>query len=539
MFLWFVVSARLLSNHVIGLRLECPRHADSGDRRVETSQHHTTCIPAYYYQNANVTDLIMDHAERGSGDSLFGQPTNVLQSPGAASFSAGSFADPYLDDQRYQDLSSELRSFLLATAQSTCPTRAHTPGPAANLTIPSEYADVIWPNGQLDLRHTGVPVMDSAKYLRNWLTECAPWLDMFDQSRMFGSQVPCLAKNSPAILYAMLALSARQSARQSDAPYASEHSFDLYAKAIASLSAALDTHNPCIPVAACILCVLEMMSANPRNWKHHLEGCAALFEASGIHGLSGGLHQAVFWCFARMDLCSAIIDGGVASTVIPIEKWAIIDRRLAPDLESDDYVSGVAAGFAEQASHSHDMRANHAVYLCAKVCDLLARRTRYVEMGEENGYNNDHFSTRWSSLWEELQLWVNGLPADFLPFTTVVDQQGFPRKLFSQYAAISSTQLYHTACILMLDARAPGVTGGITPSTFSILWHAKQVVGISLGNEHRGCLNNAIQPLYVAGRHFTHRDEHATVMNLLRKIENKSGWAAKWRIKDLETMWGY
>ncbi|KAK9311633.1 hypothetical protein V1524DRAFT_441835 [Lipomyces starkeyi] len=60
-----------------------------------------------------------------------------------------------------------------------------------------------------------------------------------------------------------------------------------------------------------------MMSSSPQDWRHHLEGCAAMFSSAGIHGFSGDLGQTLFWCFARMDLASAVIG----------EEWTIIDHE--------------------------------------------------------------------------------------------------------------------------------------------------------------------------------------------------------------------
>jgi hypothetical protein len=37
-------------------------------------------------------------------------------------------------------------------------------------------------------------------------------------------------------------------------------------------------------------------------WRRHLDGCACLIQSLGINGFSGGLEQALFWCFARMGL---------------------------------------------------------------------------------------------------------------------------------------------------------------------------------------------------------------------------------------------
>jgi hypothetical protein len=42
----------------------------------------------------------------------------------------------------------------------------------------------------------------------------------------------------------------------------------------------------------CILAVMELMSVSPRDWRRHVEGCAALFDSFNVNGLSGGHLQA-------------------------------------------------------------------------------------------------------------------------------------------------------------------------------------------------------------------------------------------------------
>lgn len=127
-------------------------------------------------------------------------------------------------------------------------------------------------------------------------------LDMFDTNCTFRQQLPALSHSFPALLYALLAISARQLERKSGIQDWYD-SLELYQEAIRLLSPLIQVRDPKIVAACVVLCCLEMMSARAQDWHRHLEGCAALFEASGIHGLCGGLLQAVFWCYARMGKC--------------------------------------------------------------------------------------------------------------------------------------------------------------------------------------------------------------------------------------------
>lgn len=122
---------------------------------------------------------------------------------------------------------------------------------------------------------------------------------MFDSRRAFGIQLPALARNSPALLYAILAISARQMERKRGAQDSFD-SIELYQEAIRLLTPLLQVRDQKVVATCVLLCCLEMMSASAQDWRRHLEGCAALFDAFGIHGFGSELPQAVFWCYARM-----------------------------------------------------------------------------------------------------------------------------------------------------------------------------------------------------------------------------------------------
>ena len=122
---------------------------------------------------------------------------------------------------------------------------------------------------------------------------------MFDEQQHFKTKVPLLAQSSLPLIYAMLAISARQIERAKKLQ-GDHDSLQLYQESIRSLTPQLLTRDPNVMATCVILCVLEMMSASPSNWRRHLDGCAALLSSHSINGFSGGLLQAVFWCYARM-----------------------------------------------------------------------------------------------------------------------------------------------------------------------------------------------------------------------------------------------
>lgn len=226
-----------------------------------------------------------------------------------------------------------------------------------------------------------------------------------------------------------------------------------------------------------------------------------------------------------LDVCGAIISDGTQGTLLKSSRW------LSPGYSHED----AHQLFLETGSA--DMYANCAVYLCAKVCELLADYTGFTELGHDNGCTDREFERRWIQLWEDLQNWFSERPAELLPVRTT-KMGPFVHVFFCFWAAISSNQLYHTACILLLGVK-PRNTNFESSFVISSVWHARRVCGISLANPHHGCLNNAVQPLWVAGRLFSHKAEHEAIIKLIQEIEAASGWAACWRINDLKIAWGY
>ncbi|KAI9167948.1 Transcription activator AMTR1 [Paramyrothecium foliicola] len=433
--------------------------------------------------------------------------------------------DPALDPQFFH-LQEELRAVLFSGLSNLSPSRPSTPAqvePEAQQTLNFSSAKITVPHARL------------IQYLQNWITECAPHLDKFDEDQSFQIEVPLMAQKSPALLYAMLAFSARQMERRGMMPRNCD-SLELYQESIRLLSPGLQAKDPNMLVTACILAVFELMSGDARDWKRHVEGCASLFEYFGVNGFTGGLPQAVFWCYARMELCGAIISDGAEATVLALDRWyPPMDEALASPIAVEQYVKGL---FHEAGRGSPDMHANWAIYLCTRVCDLRFRRTQFLELGITDFHDSRPFAEQWEVLWAELKFWLDERPPSMRPILLpdAEDKHIFPTIMFPHWAAISSNQVYHAACILMLEMQPPG---GSLDAQCLALWHARQICGISCANAHPGSMVNSIQPLYIAGRLFSHVSERQQIAQLLRSIDRGTGWGALWRLKDLETEWGY
>ncbi|KAI5797752.1 fungal-specific transcription factor domain-containing protein [Geopyxis carbonaria] len=457
-------------------------------------------------------------------------PTNTATSVCSPSFDTISNNSAFVGTS-YEELQNTLRHHIFLTTRSDVPTREGSPGvddihrrnfddkrPAT----PSTLATLRERNS-ITKKPPDTALQREAVLLKNYLDEVAPWLDMFDNQRHFEHVIPIVAKSSEHLKFSILALSARQlELADPRKKQPGSESLSLYHQAIIKLLPQLESKTNDVVASCVILCVLEMMSCSPQDWRRHLEGCATLIDSAGLHGNVGGLGQSLFWCFARMDVCGGII--AEESTIVPLGKWA-----GHPHLGWNDSIQL----FQTAAARDFDMYANYSVFLCATALDLLA--------SADANRNTEAYRERWRTLWGLLQEWHANRPEAMQPLMTLPADpddgaKPFPKILYGNSPAISGNQLYHTSSILLAQAKPKGER--LAPGSKSIIWHARQVCGISATNTHHGCWSNALQPLWVAGRLMSHPSEHRVILDTLSRIERETGWKMSWRAEDLMEFWG-
>ncbi|KAH8649133.1 hypothetical protein BX600DRAFT_110649 [Xylariales sp. PMI_506] len=468
-------------------------------------------------------------------------PHTIALDPGLTNIEAidADLVDYTLDDglflpgSAYLDLHSTLRSHLIQESNSCTPTRCGTPKHAED--VPLEGSTTRLSHGQTFVAERSHLVDDDPSLVLtgeqesllwvNWLEEVAPWLDKFDHHKHFQYTLSPMSQSHAHVKYAIMAVSARQMERKGSGGQSIPSSLALYQQAIHLLLPHLATRSTPVIASCVVLCVLEMLSCSPKAWRRHLDGCATLLQAVGIHGFSGGLEQALFWCFARMDVCGGLISS--TKTLIPVSSWTPEQGLRA------------ATRLFEPMS-SFDMHANLAVYLTAHVVDLLATAGPNSDSGPFSGasqsWNNEGFLRKWEELWDCVDRWYISRTTEMHPVFTAQNSGCFPTILFTNPAAISGNQMYHTAALLMLQHKPKQIVLAAKPR--SIFWHARRIVGISKSNAHHGCWTNSLQPIWIAGRLFSSPAEHREILALLAQIEKESGWATEWRADDLRDWWG-
>ena len=444
----------------------------------------------------------------------------------------------YYPNPAYKELHTVLHNYMVSTARATGLTRQATPTETSENTSTEinktsvQAADRNQPIFQ-DTTHrlSGVPQNAELTKRRelelwqNYLDEVAVWLDMFDVERHFQLTIPMMAKSAEHLRYSILALSARQQERKDpNNPYT--ESLTLYQKAIELIVRELHSLETAVIASCVLLCVLEMMSSSPKAWAKHLDGCSMLLQAAGISGTIGGDRQALFWCFARMDVWGGFLSDTL--TKIPTSSWITPSQSMP-----------MAVAQFKTGSGGFDNYANYAVFLCASVINLLSNPgpgSSRPGLKETASNTKGSTSTAWKALYDLLEDWYNSRPVEMRPLMSCpadVDdhQHPFPIVLFGISPAVNGNQLYHASSLLMLQEKPKDVR--LPRGHKSIQWHARQTCGIAASNHSHGAWINALQPLWIAGKVMSHPIEHRIILDLLARIEKETGWATSWRVRDM------
>lgn len=433
-------------------------------------------------------------------------------------------------DAAYKELHSQLHDHMVKTARNTqLSRRGEQSSPLGQSSRLSPFSSRTHGWSDASSKHNVLPVfrLGQQRYIQLWqnyLEEIAPWLDMFDSERHFLTTVASMAKRVNCLDFSILALSARQLERKSPGSSHTE-SISLYGEAIRLIVGQLSTLNTEVIAACVLLCVLEMMSSSPKAWAKHLDGCAMLLEAAGVNGVVGGVRQAIFWCFARMDLWGGFL--GESITKIPTNRWFI----------STDSMSSAISQFKGRSGGCN--YANYAVFLCASVVNVVSNKKPQSQHASKD--NHQTFVSRWKALFDLLEDWYADRPEEMIPLMTLhplADDLNSPFStiIYSTPAGANGNQLYHASMLLLLQDKPREITPPKSHKTS--LWHARHICGIAFSNNHHGALINALQPLWIAGKLMSHRSEHSAILDTLERLERETGWASSWRADDLREFWG-
>ncbi|PNY24583.1 Uncharacterized protein TCAP_05453 [Tolypocladium capitatum] len=326
---------------------------------------------------------------------------------------------------------------------------------------------------------------------------------------------------------------------------------------------------------AAILSMFELMDAPGDGRRVHLVAlplfnsiCTASgFPSSPLAFPRGIVRGPIVWRLVRQDfLCAFISERQTPLNLDDILLWQ--NAGLAADNNGEllPFSPFNTTDYRASIDILEDARSNELLWLLGKIVNFLTAGDAVnpedfalpADQRFPLGVTQEQLLDRWSILDMELRKWLGSLPSTFeIKARTGIsqdsssdDQSGPPslQQVWYELPICSATiQAYHMVRILILTNKPQESTA--IRSTLSarfryyrkvqdaVLWHAREICGISLANPPDSVRLHSVLPLFVAGQVFYNPREQNVVMELLSSIEEDLGWATEHHRERLFTEW--
>ncbi|KAJ5331534.1 hypothetical protein N7476_001317 [Penicillium atrosanguineum] len=326
--------------------------------------------------------------------------------------------------------------------------------------------------------------------------------------------------------------------------------------------------------AVAILCAFELMDAPGSAWRAHLSALplfndrtASMSDLSTVVIPRTAVKGPIFWSLARQDLlCAFISETQTRLDLKDIRLWQnaglATDEHgeLLPYSPLDVMENQNSSGFEE------DMKSNELTWILGKLANHLTAGDALTP--EHNalprhqrlsiGLNQECLLERWNLLMTDLGRWHDSLPASFCPTARTrrlghaspgleLSFNTFEQIWFDLPLCAATVQSYHQAKILLL-ANEPQESTAIRSTVSArlrsyrhalreVIYHAREICGISLANSTDPFRVNSVQALFVAGQVFQEQHEQDAVIEILSGIERDLGWTTRYHVAKLNDEW--
>lgn len=253
---------------------------------------------------------------------------------------------------------------------------------------------------------TESPSIDAERVtlLREYQNGVGTWVGLFDKDMHLTHTIVKWALESPLLLNAICAITARQMSMVVRGEMWKSIAADYYGESLHHLIRTLDGPSYCSAgtlVATVLLSSYELFTSPGLDHHRHVTGAVTLIKSNLHNASSGGVATAAFWVYARQDVAMALVHE--CPTILPPEEWGMpwIDLETA-----------------------EDSLGNMMIWIVAKV---IAHTFREVDGAAKQSLHRD--KTR---LTKELNTWKESLPRSFagVSFGTR-SEEGFLKMFFA------------------------------------------------------------------------------------------------------------
>lgn len=373
---------------------------------------------------------------------------------------------------------------------------------------------------RVDIERTSVIDLHSDLfYLDRYCHVIGPWFDLFDQERNFSLVVPHLSLEHPTLRLSLLACASRQ--HHLTASSNVNTTLTYYDEALQMLTASMrdqSTSSSAAIFASCLfLAHCEMIGARTQDWHLHISGTYSLIKTHGWHGQSGGLGQACFWVYCRMDLLSSLATG--EPTRLDTSLWA----QISPALPSDWTINTWA---------------NYAVFLLAQVHNFLCKIRRTFSF-------TPSLFAEWQALGNSIDAHDQNQPTIFRPLVSLPPSGHdlFPSNFYISEAVSAAIQIFDLARLLLILCRPERehlerMARFQTQSDIAAVY-LDRIVANSVVNRHDVNWATAVQLLSSAGYAIAGWRKRKAVLECLVDIQSRTGWNTRDNVTGLLEWWGW
>lgn len=165
---------------------------------------------------------------------------------------------------------------------------------------------------------------DQVALIQEFQNGVGKWVDLFDDELHFQRTVVKRALESPLLMNAICALTARQVSMVDRADLWKSATVHYYAESLHHLITTLGLPTCCpedtLP-ATILLSSYELLVLPGLDHRRHVSGALTLIKTYECKASSQGLVGAAFWVYARQDLAMALLHE--CPTMLPPEEWGI------------------------------------------------------------------------------------------------------------------------------------------------------------------------------------------------------------------------
>ncbi|KAF9869570.1 hypothetical protein CkaCkLH20_12963 [Colletotrichum karsti] len=371
-----------------------------------------------------------------------------------------------------------------------------------------------------------------AVLFRHFTERSSRWLDFLDPGNHFSTYAVRLALRNAGLMNAILALSAKHLSKlegalsglapadASPAQVSDGEWIRYYYETLRYVQEALAytsyTNSEELNATAIIISAYEMLdeSDGRGNWQRHLKGVFWIQRSQDVNGCSGGLRQAIWWCWLKQDIWSAFREKRrCLSFWAPYKEYHELDQ--------------------------HEL-AHQAIYLLSQAVNFCADSRMAEAAAVPDPAATANRLRSGNELLTTLERWRLHLGNEFKPLPSPRDPSDVFTPLWVHPPEFGvALQAYCFARILiLLHSPMPSGFNGFLKMQRSLSEAVDMICGIAMELKDEGCQVLSAQCLYGAGLCVQEPAKREKILFLMEQSEERVGWTpmATWR-DDLRHAW--